>query len=240
MAQRARILGASWIAALALVPGLSKPCLAEAPESGAFQLVFVTRLQAMHFTRDSSVLVKQGRAESLQATEPGVDLGLYRGRVLLSDPDTDPASGRYRVRETLRTPLGSLTWTAVLVVLDSGSASDEALGWSRGRITGGTGLFARARGTVDCPSSAVGDTGGLRTPGHADAPAPARDVVGAWPMLPGIRRANPPKPETQRAARERPLAARFVGSGGALRPSVAPYTGSLLLPVVGQFPGRAA
>jgi len=63
--------------------------LAQAMEPGEFQVAFVTRLQSMYFTTDSSVLVKQGRAESLQATEPGVFLGLYRGRVLLNDPETD-------------------------------------------------------------------------------------------------------------------------------------------------------
>jgi hypothetical protein len=148
MMQRVRSLAASLPMVLALVQAPSAPCLADAPESGEFQVAFVTRLQSMHFTPDSSVLIKHGRAESLQATESGVDLGLYRGRVLLTDPETDPASGRYRVRETLRTPLGSLTWTAVVMIRESGSASDEALGWSRGRITGGSGLFARARGTV--------------------------------------------------------------------------------------------
>ena len=148
MVQRVRILAASLSIALALVQAPSGPCLADAPASGEFQVAFVTRLQTMHFTPGSNVLVKQGRAESLQATEPGVDLGLYRGSVLFDDQDTDPASGRFRVRETLRTPLGNLRWTAVVMILGPGPASDEALGWSRGRITGGTGLFTRARGTV--------------------------------------------------------------------------------------------
>jgi len=148
MMQRMRILATSLSIAVAFVQAPSEPCLADAPEPGTFQVAFVTRLQSMHFGPDSSVLVKQGRAESLQATEPGVDLGLYRSRVLLADPDTDPASGRFRVREILRTPLGSLAWTAVVVILDLGSENEEALGWTRGEITGGTGLFARARGTV--------------------------------------------------------------------------------------------
>jgi len=89
MLQRVRILAASLPIALALVQAPSEPCLAQATEPGEFQVAFVTRLQSMYFTTDSSVLVKQGRAESLQATEPGVFLGLYRGRVLLNDPETD-------------------------------------------------------------------------------------------------------------------------------------------------------
>jgi hypothetical protein len=122
---------------------------ARSPEPGPFQVAFVTRLQSVRFSNDSSVLVKAGRAESLQAAVPGVFIGRYREEVLLSDPETDPANGLFKIRETLRTPFGSLAWEAVVVIVDSGTPFYGALGWSHGTITGGTGLFAGATGTVE-------------------------------------------------------------------------------------------
>jgi hypothetical protein len=140
--------------ALTVLLGSSGLCLAatgseNVGEQDPFQMAFVTRLQSVRLSSDSSVLLKAGRAESLQAGVPGVFIGRYRGQILLTDPETDPANGRFKVRDTLITPLGRLVWEAVVLMIDSGMPFYGTLGWSRGTITGGTGFFAGATGTVE-------------------------------------------------------------------------------------------
>jgi hypothetical protein len=138
--------GSSPPGAPALTVLLGSPGLCPAAE---FQLAFSTRLQSVRSSRDASVLLKRGWAESLQAEVPGVFIGRYRERVLLTDPETDPANGLFKIRETLATPLGRLDWEAVVWIVDSGTPFYGALGWSRGTITGGSGLFAGATGSVE-------------------------------------------------------------------------------------------
>jgi hypothetical protein len=154
MRKNVHILGVSLaltLTALLGLPGLRHSAAASPShrEPGQFQVAFVTRLQSVTFSPDSSVLVKTGRAESLQADVPGTFIGSYRERVLLDAPETDPENGLFKIRETLRTPFGNLTWEAVVLILDSGTPFYGSLSWSRGRIKRGTGFFAGASGTVE-------------------------------------------------------------------------------------------
>lgn len=138
---------------LMLSPNLASPLLAQFRRlptlGGNFQVAFVTRLESVSLSDDFTVLFKEGKAESLQAPAPGVFIGTYREEVLLTDPQTDPANGLFKIRETLNTRFGTLTCEAVALIVATGKPFYGQIGWSRGTITGGTGVFAGATGTVD-------------------------------------------------------------------------------------------
>lgn len=138
---------------LMLSPNLASPLLAQFRRmptlGGNFQVAFVTRLESVSLSDDFTVLFKEGKAESLQASAPGAFIGTYREEVLLTDPQTDPANGLFKIRETLTTRFGALTWEAVVLIVATGKPFYGQIGWSRGTITAGTGVFAGATGTVD-------------------------------------------------------------------------------------------
>jgi len=116
---------------------------------GPFQIAFVTRLESASFNEDFSVYIKAGKAESLQASVPGVPMGSYVERILLTAGETDPARGRFKVRETLKTDGGTLTWEAIVRVIDSAEPLLGEVLWAPGTITKGTGLFKGAAGNVE-------------------------------------------------------------------------------------------
>jgi len=116
---------------------------------GPFQVAYVTRLESVSINSDFSILLKEGRAESLQAPRPGVFIGSYRNEILLTDPETDPANGLFKVRTTLTTRVGTIAMEAVVLVIQEARPFYGLIGWSRGTITGGTGVFEGATGSVE-------------------------------------------------------------------------------------------
>jgi hypothetical protein len=124
---------------------------------GPFQVAFVSRITSNILDEVRFVEITEGDAESLQIPVPGVIIGQYVEEIdfnTITEPPGAPATDlEIATRGTLTTRFGSLSWEATLLIvfLDIGDPDgiEAATITQRGAITGGTGIYKRATGTIE-------------------------------------------------------------------------------------------
>jgi hypothetical protein len=123
--------------------------------SGSFQVAFVSRVTSNVLDEARFVEVTEGDAESLQIPVPGVIIGQYVEEIdfntITEPPDAPAPALEIATRGTLTTKFGSLSWEASLLIvfLDFADKIEAAMITQRGTITGGTGIYKNATGTIE-------------------------------------------------------------------------------------------
>jgi hypothetical protein len=125
------------------------------PFKGEFQVAFVSRITNNVLNEDGTVEITEGDAESLQIPVPGVIIGQYVEEIdfttITEPPDAPAPAFKFATRGTLTTRFGSLSWEASLLIvfLDFADKIEAAMITQRGTITGGTGIYKHATGTIE-------------------------------------------------------------------------------------------
>ena len=125
--------------------------------SGPFQVAFVTRTTNNTINDLGTIESLESDAESLQAEVPGKIIGEVVTELdfttIVPIEGTLPFGALIDTQGTLTTNKGSVSWETVITIIffDAGDPDGilPALTSERGIITGGTGIFEGATGTVE-------------------------------------------------------------------------------------------
>jgi len=123
----------------------------------SFQVAFVGRVSNNPLDGDRFVEIVEGGAESLQIPVPGVIIGRFSEEfdfnTIVEPPGAPESDLQISTRGRLMTRLGSLSWEATMriVFLDANDPDgiEAATYTEHGTITGGTGIYKGATGTVE-------------------------------------------------------------------------------------------
>jgi len=159
----------SFTAAFLLVSSFSLPAFAGGKAGKrflekTFQVAFVGRASNNSLDEERLVEVIEGGAESLQIPVPGVTVGEFLEELdfntIVSPPGAPETDLEIATRGTFTTALGSLSWEArmLIVFLDVGDPDgiESATIAERGTITGGTGIYKGATGSIEIAGSLSG------------------------------------------------------------------------------------
>jgi hypothetical protein len=152
----------SFVAVFLLVSVFTLPAFAGTRKGkgafkGEFQVAFVGRATTNILNEAGTIEITEGDAESLQIPVPGVIIGQYVEEIdfnTITEPPGAPVTDlEIATSGTLKTRQGSLSWQATLLIVfldvQDPDGIESATVTQHGTITGGTGIYKRATGTIE-------------------------------------------------------------------------------------------